>query len=72
MPGRQSRHSPLNWRTSKASADSPNCVEIASDDRSVLVRDSRNPSGTILEFPSGPWMSFLRRLQDDNGISTGR
>ncbi len=70
MPGRQSRHSTLGWRTSKASADGPNCVEIASEDRAVLVRNSRNPSGTILEFPSSQWSSFLRRVQNDNRIST--
>ena len=72
MPGRQSRHFALRWRTSKASAGANECVEIASDDQSVLVRDSRNPSGTILEFPPGPWTSFLRRVRDDNGISTQR
>lgn len=72
MPSRQSRHSTLNWRTSKASADGPNCVEIASDDESVLVRDSRNPSGTMLEFPPGQWTSFLRRVRDENGISSER
>ena len=72
MPGRQSRYSALSWRTSKASGGSGDCVEIASEDQSVLVRDSRNQSGTILEFPPGPWTSFLRRVRDDNGTSTGR
>jgi hypothetical protein len=69
MPGRQSRHSALNWRTSKASGGSGECVEIASEEQLVLVRDSRNTSGTILEFPPGPWTSFLRRVRDDSGIT---
>ena len=72
MPGRQSRESALNWRTSKASGGNGNCIEIASDKLSLLVRDSRNPSGTILEFPPGQWTSFLRRVGGDNGISAER
>jgi hypothetical protein len=72
MPGRQSRQSTPSWRTSKASGGSGNCVEIASEEQFVLVRDSSNPSGTILEFPPAQWTSFLRRLRDDNGISTQR
>lgn len=69
MPGRQSRQSMLRWRKSKASGGSGGCVEIASADRSVLVRDSRNPAGTMLEFPAGQWTAFLRRVRNDNGIS---
>ena len=72
MPGRQSRHSALNWRTSKASDGGGGCVEIASEDQSVLLRDSRNPLGTILGFTHGQWTSFLRRVRDDNGISADR
>lgn len=70
MPGRQSRQSTLSWRTSNASADGNACIEIASEGESLLVRDSRNPLGTILEFPPSQWTSFLRRVRDDNGIST--
>lgn len=72
MPGRQSRHSTLSWRKSTASADGGNCVEIASIEQTVMVRDSRNPSGAILEFPPGSWASFLRRVVDDNEISVDR
>jgi hypothetical protein len=72
MPGRQSRHSAPNWRPSKASGGEGNCVEIASEDQCVLVRDSRNPSETILEFPPGQWSSFLRRIRDDKRIITRR
>lgn len=72
MPGQQSRHFALNWRTSKATAGANECVEIANTDESVLVRDSRNQSGTILEFAPGQWTSFLRRVRNDNGISIDR
>lgn len=72
MRGRQSRRSMLSWRTSKVSADGGQCVEIAAEDRTVLVRDSRNPAGAILEFSPRQWSSFVRRVRDDNGISVGR
>ena len=66
MLSRQSRYSTLNWRTSKASGGSGECVEIACDDQSVLIRDSRNRSGSVLEFSPGQWSSFIR------GIRAGR
>lgn len=72
MRGRQSRRSMLSWRTSKVSADVGQCVEIATEDRTVLVRDSRNPGGTILEFSPRQWSSFVRCVRDDNGISVER
>lgn len=51
------------WRKSSASADAGNCVEIASADSSVLVRDSYDQSGTMLEFTSTQWRSFMRRIR---------
>jgi Domain of unknown function (DUF397) len=69
MPSRQSRHSTLDWRTSKASGGSGECVEVANGEKSVLVRDSRNPSGAMLEFSPGQWSSFMRRVRAGNGNS---
>jgi hypothetical protein len=69
MLSRQSRHSTLNWRTSKASGGSGECVEIACDDQSVLIRDSRNRSGSVLEFSPGQWSSFIRRIRADDRLS---
>ncbi|HXC80666.1 MAG TPA: DUF397 domain-containing protein [Trebonia sp.] len=69
MPDRQSRHSPLVWRKSRATADQGTCVEIACDvgvtreGPSVLVRDSRDPSGAVLAFSPAEWSAFLRRLR---------
>ena len=50
MPARQNRHSTLVWRKSSATADQGNCVEIACEGPSLLVRDSRDPSGAVLAF----------------------
>jgi hypothetical protein len=68
MPGRQGQRSTLNWRTSRYSGGNLECLEIASDEQSVLVRDSRNPSGTVLEFSSSQWSSFIRRVRADGGF----
>jgi Domain of unknown function (DUF397) len=70
MPARQSRHSTLIWRTSKASGGNGECVEIARGGQSVLVRDSRDPSGVVLAFPSGHWSAFLGRIRSDSRLST--
>jgi hypothetical protein len=73
MPDRPSPHSPLVWRKSSATADQGNCVEIACDvgiapeGSSVLVRDSRDPSGAVLAFSPGDWSAFLRRVRAGDG-----
>jgi hypothetical protein len=69
MPSRQSRHSTPVWRKSKFSGNAGECVEIADGEQSVLVRDSRNPSGTVLEFSPGQWSSLMRRIRKDGGHS---
>jgi hypothetical protein len=63
MPARQSRQSELNWRKSTASADGPNCVQIASTGHTVLVRDSSDQSGSVLAFSSAQWSAFVERVQ---------
>jgi Domain of unknown function (DUF397) len=46
------------WRKSTAS-DSGQCVEVAFIDESVLVRNSKTPSGPILCFSRHEWAAFL-------------
>jgi Domain of unknown function (DUF397) len=46
------------WRKSTAS-NSGACVEVATVDGSVLVRDSMNRTGPILQMPSSAWSAFL-------------
>ena len=47
------------WRTSSYSAESGDCVEIAPAPRRVLVRDSKDPDGPALAFPTSAWRTFL-------------
>lgn len=48
----------VTWRRSTASG-SGNCVEVAFDDESVLVRNSRDPVGPVLSFSAEEWVAFL-------------
>jgi uncharacterized protein DUF397 len=52
----------LVWRKSSFS-ESGNCVEVAIQGESVLIRDSKNPNGGILCVPSSAWQEFTRGIQ---------
>ena len=53
------------WRRSSHSqgADST-CVEVAVDDRSVSVRDSKDPGGPELRFSVEEWQAFVLGVRD--------
>jgi hypothetical protein len=68
MLSRPSRQSGPTWRKSSFSADQGQCVEIASEGRSVLVRDSRDP-GAVLAFSVARWSAFTRRIRADDWLS---
>lgn len=48
----------ITWRKSSGSGGG-NCVEVAFADESVLVRNSRDPAGSVLSFSRQEWMAFL-------------
>jgi hypothetical protein len=64
MVDQSSQHSTLRWRTSTASGGDGACVEVAQSDTFVLVRDSCNRSGVILEFTLAQWRGLVRRTKD--------
>jgi predicted secreted Zn-dependent protease len=49
---------PVTWRKSSASAQG-NCVEVAAAGESILVRDTKNRSGTVLTFTASEWQAFV-------------
>jgi hypothetical protein len=57
--------SELFWRKSTRSS-SGNCVEIAvsADTGLVLIRDSWNPEGPVLEFEPAVFGAFIAELKD--------
>jgi hypothetical protein len=60
----------LIWRKSSASADAGNCIEVACADSAVLVRDSHDQSGPMLEFTPTRWRSFVHRIRGNQRVSS--
>lgn len=52
------------WRKSRASGADSSCVEVATVESSVLVRDSRDHLGARLTFSSAHWRRFVRRVKN--------
>jgi hypothetical protein len=50
---RKSSHSGLNG-----------CVEVAVVDRTIAVRDSKNPAGPVLLFGVEAWTAFVEGVRD--------
>ena len=59
-PGALPQPLQAGWRSSSFStgADST-CVDVALGDRTVLLRDSKNPDGPVLRFTFAEWCAFL-------------
>ncbi|MEE1784141.1 DUF397 domain-containing protein [Streptomyces sp. SP17BM10] len=52
------------WRKSTYSGGGGQCVEVADGFTSVTpVRDSKDPSGPALVFPSAAWQSFITAIR---------
>lgn len=63
MTAQPNRYSTLIWRKSSTSADAGNCVEVAKSAFYVLVRDSGDPAGAILEFSQAQWRAFVSHVK---------
>ncbi|PZG10983.1 DUF397 domain-containing protein [Micromonospora craterilacus] len=50
------------WRTSTRSVGNGNCVEVATVDGRIAVRDSKDRHGPILAFPPSAWNAFVAGL----------
>ena len=49
----------LSWRTARRSAGNGACVEVAATNLRVLVRDSKDQSGPVMQYPGNAWQAFL-------------
>lgn len=48
----------LSWRKARRSMANGNCVEVCRVDGEIVVRDSKNPSGSVLVVPASSWRAF--------------
>jgi hypothetical protein len=54
----------VNWRTSTYSdANGGNCIETASTNGVVLIRDTTNRDGALLTVSAKAWASFTASLR---------
>lgn len=55
----------MNWRKSSYSSDNGGeCVEVASSDDAVAVRDTRQSgTGPVLRFTPAAWHRFARQVK---------
>jgi hypothetical protein len=63
MATRPNRYSTIVWRKSRASGADGGCIEVATWESSVLVRDSRDHPGATLTLSPAQWRQFVRRIK---------
>ena len=52
------------WRTSTYSGGNGDCVEVASLDGAIAVRDSKDRRGLVLMWRSDEWGELMRKLRE--------
>ncbi|MFE2036320.1 DUF397 domain-containing protein [Streptomyces scopuliridis] len=56
----------VGWRKSSYSGGSQGeCLEVADGYAEIPVRDSKNPHGPALFFPTAGWSAFVAAVRDD-------
>lgn len=50
---------PGTWRRSSYSGTNGDCVEAATSELAVTVRDSKDPDGPRLAFRNAAWVTFV-------------
>ena len=56
------------WRKSSHSgSNGGGCLEAASHNRHILIRDTRDRGGPVLRFPATTWRRFTGHLKDMRG-----
>jgi hypothetical protein len=52
--------SDLRWRTARRSVGNGACVEVAPASGAILVRDSQNQTGPVVQYSRRSWYLFLQ------------
>jgi hypothetical protein len=56
----------IAWRKASYSDGTGNCVEVAGAGGLVAIRDTKQGSGSMLEFSAAAWREFLTAIKDGN------
>ena len=51
------------WRKASYSVNNGQCVEVASDQAAVLVRDTVTPAGTVIAYAPAAWQTFVGSIK---------
>lgn len=51
--------SDLQWRKARRSANNGACVEVAPANGRILIRDSKDQGGPIIQYSASSWRTFL-------------
>jgi hypothetical protein len=61
----------LQWRKATySSGNGGNCIEVATADRTVAVRDSNDPDGPRLAFGVRAWQAFAAKLKGERSLGS--
>ena len=66
MPSTETERLALMWRKARRSMGNGECVEVAPSCLGIVIRDSRKPDGSILQYRSTVWMSFVQEAKQGN------
>jgi hypothetical protein len=59
MPVPEDGHENLNWRKATLSLNHGACAEVANGRGIVMMRDSKDPQGPVLEYSGNSWRFFV-------------
>ena len=63
----------LQWRKATySSSNGGTCIEVATADRTVAVRDSKDPNGPCLAFDSRAWQAFAAKIKGKRSLPSPR
>jgi hypothetical protein len=53
----------MNWRKATYSNGGENCIEVAADPHGLVVRDTQDRTGPVINFSADAWQAFTGSLK---------